>query len=510
MRASSPQSLSGIELYIAAILLAIANFVVVLDMTVANVSVSHIAGGLAISLNEGTYVITSYAVAEAIIVPLTGWLAGRFGEVRVFISCIILFGICSLICGLSYTLDMLVIGRILQGLVGGPLMPMTQTLLMKIFPKDKQGAAIGLWSMTTLVAPVMGPIVGGYICDNWAWEYIFFINIPITAFCGFFAIKLLTRFESTTHRLKIDYVGMILLMIWVAALQFMLDEGKKLDWFESTEICLLALVAFVGLISFLIWEFTQEHPIVDLRVFRHRGYTSSVLIISVTFGAFFGSIVLTPLWLQNFMGYTATLSGFTTAAMGTLAIFVAPIVANLAQKYDPRALVFFGICVLATMTLVRAFNTTDMEMMQLYFQILIQGVGLPFFFVPLTTLALASVDHNELAAAAGFFNFSRTLAGAVATSIVTTAWDDYATIFRTDLVGRIATPQQIQALMAQANQHIDVKSATYILDGILENQAIMLSTNHIFMMSACAFIFSAIIVWMAPRPTHAVSPAMGH
>lgn len=160
MRASSPQSLSGIELYIAAILLAIANFVVVLDMTVANVSVSHIAGGLAISLNEGTYVITSYAVAEAIIVPLTGWLAGRFGEVRVFISCIILFGICSLICGFSYTLDMLVIGRILQGLVGGPLMPMTQTLLMKIFPKDKQGAAIGLWSMTTLVAPVMGPIVG--------------------------------------------------------------------------------------------------------------------------------------------------------------------------------------------------------------------------------------------------------------------------------------------------------------------------------------------------------------
>lgn len=405
---------------------------------------------------------------------------------------------------------MLVVGRILQGLAGGPLMPMTQTLLMKIFPKDKQGVALGLWSMTTLVAPVMGPMVGGYICDNWAWEYIFFINIPITIFCGFFAYKLLSKFESQTHNVKVDVVGMILLIIWVGSLQYMLDEGKKLDWFSSLEIQILATVAFIGFVSFLIWEFTQEHPIVDLKVFRHRGYTSSVLIISITFGAFFASIVLTPLWLQNYMGYTATDSGITMAGMGTLAVFMAPIAAQLSQKYDPRVLVFFGISWLATWTFIRSFNTTDVTMFHIYGQILAQGIGLPFFFVPLTGLALASVEKHEIASAAGFFNFSRTLAGAVATSIVTTAWDDYATVFRTDLTGQIALPQQIQSLLESSGQYLDMNSAIYVLDNLLQTQAIMLSTNHIFLLSACAFIFSAIIVWLVPKPTHAVNPAAGH
>ena len=491
--------LTGKDLVLAAFVLAIANFMVVLDSTIANVSIPHIAGGLAISQTEGTYVITSYAVAEAITVPLTGWLAKRFGTLRVFVTCIALFCLFSGFCGLANSLDALIIGRIFQGFAGGPLMPLSQTLLMQIFPKEKQGAAIGLWGMTTLVAPVLGPIFGGGICDNWGWEYIFYINIPIAVLCCIAAFKLLRPFESKIIIEKIDFVGLMLLIVWVSSLQLMLDQGKNYDWFESTYIWGLCITAIIGFASFVIWELTHEKPIVNLRVFRHRGYAVSVLTISLAFGAFFGSVVLTPLWLQMYMGYTASWSGVSVAAIGVLSMLAAPLVAKFTQKYDLRILVCSGIVWLGLLTFVRAFNTTDMTYLQIALPMLIQGLGIPFFFIPLTRLALVSVNFDETASAAGLMSFMRTLSGAIAASVVTTVWEDKTNVFRTDLVARSISPEQVSVLLGDGSAY-GQGIAAQVLEQMTQSQAVMLATNQIFLIVAFTFSFAALAICFAPKP----------
>jgi DHA2 family multidrug resistance protein len=502
-------SLQGNGLIVAALLLAAANFVVVLDMTVANVAVPHIAGGLAISANEGTYVITSYAVAEAITVPLTGWLSRQFGTLKTFTTCVMLFGLFSALCGFANSIETLVAGRILQGLVGGPIMPLSQTMLMQIFPKEKRGSALGLWSMTTLIAPVLGPVVGGYICDNWGWSFIFFINIPIAIVGSVTVWNLLRSFETAIFKEKIDFVGMLLLIVWVSALQLMLDKGKSYDWFESGLIWAFLIAAVIGFIAFMIWEFTHERPIVNMKVFRHRGYCASVLSISFAFGAYFGSVVLTPLWLQTYMGYTAVESGLTSAATGVLAMIVAPFAAKYAQKFDPRMLVFGGVVWLGAFTYIRAFGTTDMTYAQIAIPMLIQGIGLPFFFIPLTGLALASVDPDETASAAGLMSFLRSLSGAFATSIVTTAWDNKANEFRNDLVGRVVSPEQVAISLGDTSP-AGQNMALYILDQNVQSQAIMLATNQIFLVVACTFVFAALTIWLAPKPMRRADTSNAH
>lgn len=498
-------ALQGGALVAAGLLLASANFIAVLDTTIANVSVPTIAGSLGASSSQGTYVITSYAVAEAITVPLTGWLAGRFGTVRVFILSMILFGVFSVLCGLSTSLGMLVTFRIFQGLAGGPLMPLSQTLLLRIFPKDKAAAATGLWAMTTLIAPIMGPILGGVICDRAAWPYIFYINAPVALLCGYFGWQMLKRYETTLAKLKIDVVGLILLVIWVGALQLMLDEGKDKDWFASTEIVVLAIVAVIGFAAFLIWELTEKHPVVDLRVFRHRGFAASVLTISLAFGAFFGATVLTPLWLQNYMGYTSTWAGYTTAWSGVLAVVCAPLAAVLSGKVDLRRLVFAGVVWMGMITLIRAVGTTDMDYWQIAIPLLLLGIGLPFFFVPLSGLALASVEESETASAAGLMSFLRTLSGAFATSLVTSAWEDKTSYNHEELSGLL--DQSGDALQTLNGLGLMPDMAHAQLDRMLQIQSVMVATNQIMLVVGIIFFVAAFAIWLAPKPTRAVDPA---
>ncbi len=501
--------LSGGALWIAALMLALGNFIAVLDMTITNVAVPTIAGSLGITNSQGTWVITSYAVAEAIIVPLTGWLAARFGSVRVFTVSMLLFGIASFLCGISHTFEMLIFSRVLQGLSGGPMMPLSQTLLMRIFPKEKAGAAMGIWAMTTLVAPVAGPILGGYICDNYAWEFAFLINVPIAIVCSVFAWPLLKRYEVKIIKQAIDYIGLILLIIWVCALQIMLDLGKEHDWFAATEVRVLFIIFIIGLVAFIIWELTEEHPIVNLRVFRHRGYTAALITLVFAFGAFFGINVLNPLWLQGFMGYTSEWSGKATAWSGVLAVIASPIVAGLITKFDPRKMVFIGVSWLGIIALIRSFGTTDMTYWNVALPLLIMGIGLPLFFVPLSGLALSSVNPEEAESASGLMAFLRTLAGAIATSIVTTVWEGKIKQNYADMVGSIDASGEVARQMSQMGQ--TKLETALIYSQNLQGQAVMLATNQTFFVLAFVTFFAAMTIWFAPKPKPNSGPQiMGH
>ncbi|SFL91980.1 MFS transporter, DHA2 family, multidrug resistance protein [Variovorax sp. OV329] len=478
-------------------------------MTIANVSVASIAGSLGISSAQGTWVITSYSVAEAIVVPLTGWLAGRFGPVRVFCCAMVLFGAFSALCGLSGTLGMLVFGRVMQGLCGGPLMPLSQTLLLRIFPKEKAAAATALWAMTTLTAPVLGPILGGWLCDTFDWPLIFFINVPLALVFAPIAWRMLRRYEMAAVQAPIDKVGLALLVVFVAALQLMLDLGKEHEWFESPLIRMLAVVAAVGFAAFLIWELTERHPIVDLRVFRHRGFTAAVVTIALGFGAYFAANVLTPLWLQGYLGYTATWAGLTTAWSGVLAVVAAPVAGTLIARVDPRRLIFGGLMWLALITFMRVGATTDMGYWQIAHPLLLTGLGLPFFFVPLTAIALGSVEEAETASAAGLMNFLRTLSGAFATSIVTTSWENGANARHADLVGLLDRSGEMWSALMQAQ--VGDAAARTLLDQMVQGQGVMLATNEIMLCVVVAFAVAAMVIWLAPRPTRTIDVSQaGH
>ncbi len=511
MERASPfaTTMSGGTLVLAGLVLALSNFMVVLDTTIANVSVPHIAGGLGISPTEGTWVITSYAVAEAICVPLTGWLARRFGEVRVFVAGVIGFGIFSFLCGIAPSLGALVAFRVGQGLAGGPLMPISQTLLMRIFPKEKHGMAMALWSMTTIVAPIFGPILGGTISDNWGWNWIFFINIPVALICAAASVALLRNSESKTEKVPVDTIGLSLLVLAVGALQIMLDLGRERDWFGSPFISQLALVAFVGFAFLILWELFDRHPIVDLKVFRHRGFTISVISLTFTYGAFFASLVVIPQWLQTSLGYTATWAGYATAWNGVAAVFMAPVAAILSQKVDPRLLVSGGIVWLAVTSLTRViWWTSGADFWTLALPQLIQGAGMPFFFVPLTTLALGAVNEDEVASAAGLMNFLRTMSGAVATAIGVTMWENGGQSARDSLTATMnGTSSSMSVLQAHG---FSLEQSRQYISQMVDAQANAVSTVNLFELFAAVFAVAAAIIWLAPKPAHAVAAGAGH
>ena len=507
--AAGPGALKGPMLFVAAILLASANFIAVLDMTIANVSVPTIAGSLGISASQGTWIITSYAVAEAIIVPLTGWLAGRFGPVRVFTSAMLLFGLFSAFCGLAHSLGFLVLGRVLQGLSGGLLMPLSQTMLLRIFPKEKTNVAMALWAMTTLIAPVLGPIVGGSICDSFSWPLIFFINVPIALVCSPLLFQMLKPYEEAPRAAPIDKVGLGLLILFVGALQIMLDTGKENAWFESTQIWVLALVAGIGFVLFVIWELTERHPIVDLRIFRHRGFTASVITLALGYGAMFGSNVLTPLWLQSYMGYTSTWAGMTMAWTGVLAVVMAPVVGQRMAKVDPRRIVFVGLAWIAFIMWQRTALTNDVTYWQIALPLLLMGIGMPLFIVPLTALSLGSVEPEETASAAGLQNFLRTMSGAVATSLVQTAWEDKTNAVHADLSG--LTDRHGEAMHALTASGLGQNEALVSIDHLVQGQSVIMATNQIMLIVTMAFALAAFVIWLAPKPRRAVDMSQaGH
>jgi DHA2 family multidrug resistance protein len=480
---------------IAGFILALSNFMVILDLTIANVSIPHIAGNLGISLDQGTWIITSYAVAEAISVPLTGWLADRFGTVRLFLFAMLGFGFFSLLCGMSVSLGMLVVCRIGQGLCGGPIMPMSQTLLVRVFPPEKRSMAMALWALTTTAGPAAGPIIGGFISDDVSWHWIFFINVPIALGATIAGWTLLRPIETATTRKPIDRVGLGLLVFWIGCLQIMLDLGRDHDWFSDWRIGALAVCAAVGFCVFLIWELTEEHPVVDLRVFRHRGFTATVMTQALCFGAFFAGVVVVPQWLQSSLGYTATKAGMVTAMTATGAILASQFAARLLPKVDSRLLVCFGCAWMGLSALVRTRWTSGVESFDLSWPMFMQGLGIPFMMIPLTSMALSSVEPKETASAAGLQNFVRTMSIAIATSVVLTIWGNAQTTMRSNLVSELQ-PGDIQAKLHGLGLN-GPQSLAY-LSQMVEKEAITLAVNHVFLIAAAVLFLSSAFVWITP------------
>ena len=393
------------------IALGMGTFIQILDTSIANVAIPYIAGNVSVSVDQGTWVITSFAASNAIVLPLTGWLTNYFGRVQLFVWSVLLFTLMSFLCGFSHSLTELVIFRTAQGAVAGSLIPLSQSMLVAYNPPDKQGSALGFWSMIVVTAPVLGPIVGGYLTEVYSWPWIFYINIPIGIFSALTVWFLLKGHKSTLIRNPIDWTGLFLLAAGVACLQIMLDKGKDLDWFESNFIIALTIISAISLSYFLIWNRYQKYPIVDLSFFSYRNFTLGVICITVGFLFYFASTVTVPLWLQTEQDYTPFWAGVAVAPVGVASVCLSTTIGKYMNRFDLRGLVALSFFFFAVSFFYQATFTTHVDIASIMFARFLQGFGIAFFFLPLVQLSLGNIPKERYASASGLFHFIRVLIG---------------------------------------------------------------------------------------------------
>ena len=502
-----PQShfkpLQGGALAMLTLVLSLATFMLVLDSTIANVAIPTIAGDLGASSSQGTWVITSFGVANAISIPITGWLAKRFGEVRLFLIATLLFVLASWLCGIANSLEMLIIFRVLQGAVAGPIIPLSQSLLLNNYPPEKRGMALAFWSMTIVVAPICGPILGGWISDNIHWGWIFFINVPIGLAVVLISWKILEGRESRISHQPVNTIGLILSALGVGALQLMLDQGREQDWFNSTEIVVLTIIAAVGLIALIIWELTDDNPVVDVSLFKSRNFTVGCVSTSLAFLVYSGTVVLIPLLLQQVYNYTATWAGLAAAPVGLLPILLAPIIGKFGNKIDMRILITISFMVYALTFYWRAVTfEPEMTFMDVALPQFVQGLAVACFFMPLTTITLSGLTPEKMASASSLFNFLRTLAGSIGTSLTTFIWYNREAVHHTQLTEVINPYNPISQQFFQTMGSFGLseeQTASYIARQITA-QGFIIGANEIFFVSAITFISLVVLIWFAKPP----------
>ncbi len=507
--------------WLVAIAVMSSTFMEVLDTTVVNVSLPHIAGSLSATIEETTWTLTSYLVANAIILPMTGWLASAFGRKRLLLLSVVGFTVASFFCGLAPTLPFLIIFRIVQGACGGGLQPLSQAILLEAFPPEKRGQAMAFWALGIVVAPMLGPVAGGWLTDNYSWRWVFYINVPI----GFVSILLTQRFVFDPSYLrqkvvKVDYWGIMLLVLGIACLQIMLDKGQEEDWFSSHFIVILAVLATAGLVGLVIRELMTDHPIIDLGVFRYKSYAVGTFLMTILGFVLYGSTVLLPLLMQVLLGYTATHAGVTNLPRGLASFLIMPFVGRLTGKMDARKMLAIGLTggAIAMYQLSR-FNL-NVGFWNFWWPLILQGAALGFIFVPLTTVTNNPIPKERLGNATSLFNLMRNLGASIGIALVQTYQ------FRRQQTHINILGAHVNPYSAQANNMIDALRSSFVARGsdvadatrkaydavwgIIQRQAAMLSYNDTFLLLAIMFIAMLPLLLLLRKPKTGGGPVMAH
>ncbi|MBR0565959.1 DHA2 family efflux MFS transporter permease subunit [Azoarcus sp. L1K30] len=503
--------LSGLPLVLATVVLGLGSFVNILDMSIANVSIPTIAGDLGVSYTQGTWVITSYAVSEAIMMPLTGWLAQRFGQVRLFVMATLLFTLASVLCGIAPNFPVLIAARVLQGVFGASMVPLSQSLLTSLYPPHRRGVALGLWSMTTVLAPIVGPLTGGWLTEALSWHWVFLINLPFGLCVALASWNLLRHRETPRRKTPVDYVGLALLAVGVGALQIVLDKGNELDWFNSGEVIALGCVSFVAIAFFIAWELTDAHPVVELRLFGRRNFLVGSICMLLGSMAFFGTVVLIPLWLQTFQGYTSLWAAKVVSFGGVFALMLGPVVGANIHRVDARAVATFGFIVFALVAFWSSGFTPDVDYWTVALSRLMMGIGISCFFLPIITINLSGLHPSQIASASGLSSFMRNLGSSFGTAIMVSLWDHEATVHHADMVAHVTDfdPAAIDYLASLRAAGLSAEQALAALDNTIRGQAFLMATDDVLFVSGVVLLCLIIPIWLA-RPPFTVRAGGGH
>jgi MFS transporter, DHA2 family, multidrug resistance protein len=485
----------------------------ILDTSIANVALGHIQGSLSAGQDEVTWVLTSYLVSNAIVIPVSGFLSKLFGRRNYLLLSVVVFTAASMLCGLATSLGMLIAFRIVQGIGGGGLQPMSQAILLEAYPPEERGLAMAIFAMGAVLGPILGPLLGGYITDNYSWRWIFNINVPV----GLLALAMIWLYVQDPPYLerrqagdRVDYVGLALLSLGLGCLQVVLDKGQQDDWFNSDFILTLAVISAVSLVSFLAYELRCKHPVVDLTVFRDRSFAMGNVVMFFGYFAFFGAIVLLPLYLQNLMGYTAFLSGVVLGPGGLIMLVILPVVGKLTNKIDARYILFAGLIVSAVSLLNMAGFTLDIDLGTAITARNIQAVGIALFFVPLSYLTMAYISKEHMNNASAVFNLLRNLGGSFGVAFVTTLLARRAQFHQARLIENL-TPYNLtyQAALERAKEYLapkylglyDVTStAGAALYKLMLQQANAMAFYDVFHAQALLFFGLAVLMWIMKKP----------
>jgi DHA2 family multidrug resistance protein len=505
--------------WLIALTVMLPTLIEIVDISIVNVALDHIRGSLSAGIDESTWTITSYLVSNAVVIPMTGWLSRFFGRKRYLIMSIVLFTVSSFLCGSAWNLQSLVFFRILQGIGGGALQPISQSILLETFPPRQHGIAMSIFGIGVMFGPIVGPLLGGWITDNWSWHWIFFINIPIGIISVFLVMTFITDPPYMKRaKVRIDYWGLVLLVVGLGCLQIVLDKGQQENWFDSGFIVWMSIVSAISLISFVFAELSAEHPIVNLRAFRNVTFSAGNLIMFLGFFNLFASIVLLPIYLQTLMGYTAFLSGLVLGPGGIATMIAMPIAGNMVNRINPKYLLSFGIVINAYATYLMSQFSLSADFNTVIWPRIVLGVGMGFFFIPLTTLTMSSVRKEDMGNASAIYNLLRNLGGSFGVAFVTTMLSRRAQLHQSRLVDHL-TPFDLNCQIAtqqgsQLLQYQGIESASSPQGGLaviyeqLLRQASMLSFNDAFFMTSVIMIGVLPLVLFMRRGTVARSQGM--
>ncbi len=507
--------------WLTAVVATLATFMEVLDTTIVNVSLPHIAGNLGADVDESTYVITSYLVSNAIVLPLSAWMASLIGRRNYYLICIIMFTLSSLMCGMAPGLGLLVLFRLIQGIGGGGLQPTTQAILVDTFPPRQRGMSMALFGMTVIVAPIVGPTLGGWITDHFSWRWVFLINVPVGLLAGILCSKMIVdppHFvrRSGPTKYRVDIVGLGLISTSIGTLQAMLDLGERKDWFQSNLIIALGLIAILTLVSGIAWELRHKDPIVNLRLLRDRNFGTSVFVMLIFGCGLYTSTALLPLYMQTLMGYPATVSGMAISPGGMVVMAMMPIVGFMATKYDARMMIAFGMCIIAySMYRMGSFNPL-IDFWTIADARIIQSFGMAFVFVPLNTLAYAYISRENRGTAAGIINLARNSGASIGIALTTAMITRRSQAHQSVLVEHVtpydpAASQTLAALTARFTEAFGdpvraAEAAYHAMGDMIAHQARALAFVDAFRYVAILMLIVVPLVFVMKRPPSLTGP----